>query len=121
MLKDELILFTFNVSLAQFIRILWVIILYVYRSLTHEVHCGLNHVMHVNAEIAGLIQFVLLWCKSPTLPLEPSPHFKRAFPMLFRSFSLIILFDAKFRALIRHSKGLYFTSLWFSIWSTGVF
>ena len=82
--QDKLFLFVFNVPLAEFTSMLWVIILNKYKSLTHKPHSRWDCIMPWYVMIASPIQFVLHLDKCPTWQLtKASPRHNRASSMLY--------------------------------------
>ena len=59
--------------LAEFTIMLWVIILYEYKSLTYKLHYKLDCVMLQYAVIASLIQFALHLMQIPDFAIGKSP------------------------------------------------
>ena len=83
-LKDEMLLFAFNLLLTDFIRMFWAINIHEHKSLTHKVCSTWDRMMLQYVVIAGLIQFVLHLVQisdvatgksQPDIITEPSPCF----------------------------------------------
>ena len=82
-LKNVLFLFAFNVPLAEFVSMLWVIF-HEYKSLTHKQHSRWYHVMLQYTVIADLIQFALHLGQIPGFAISKSPlNHNRASSMLY--------------------------------------
>ena len=83
-LMDMLFLFTFNVPLAVFTSMLWVIILHEFKSLSHKSHSRWDCMILQYAVIAGLIQFALHLVQIPDFAVGkcPTPH-NRASSMFY--------------------------------------
>ena len=79
-LKDMLFLFVFNVPLAEFASMLWVIILHEYKSLTNKVCSRWDCVMLQYALIVSLIQFALHLKEIPDFAIC-NCHYNRASSM----------------------------------------
>ena len=127
-LKNLLFIFAFNVPLAEFTRMFWVIILHEYKSLSNKPRCRCNHMMLQYAMIAGMIQFAhhqeqidnfavskrplknllhalrLVWYRNCSSFTNTSPHIYRPIE------------PKRFRILIHQFKGLYFTALLCAFW-----
>ena len=71
-LKDVLFLFAFNVPLAEFTNMLWVIILHEYKSLIQKPHSRWDCMMLQLAVIASLIQFALCLLQIPDFAIGKS-------------------------------------------------
>ena len=137
-LKNVLFLFAFNVSLAEFTSMLWVIILHEYKSLNHKQCSRWDCEMLQYAVITGLIQFALPLIQNPDFVIEKSPlHHNRVSSMpdgcrdtrgcsSFTNSSPHIDFSIWLKSfkLIHQSKGLYPTVLLSSHcepWPTGAY
>ena len=84
-LKNMLFIFAFNVPLAEFTCMLWIIILHEYKSLmTHKPCSCEDRVMLQYAMIVGLIQFALHLVQIPQLcNWQPPPYHNRGSLMLY--------------------------------------
>ena len=71
-LKDVLFLFAFNVPLADFTYMLWLIILHENKSLIHKPRFRWDRVMLQYVVIAGQIQFALYLEQIPDFPIGES-------------------------------------------------
>ena len=79
-----LFLFTFNVPLAEFTRMLWAIILHEYTPLTHKLCSRWDHVMLQYMVITDLIQFTLHLVQFPDFAISKiPPHHNKATSMLY--------------------------------------
>ena len=132
-----LFLFAFNVPLAEFTSVLWIIILHEFKSLSHRRRSIWDCAMLKYAVIISLIQFALHLVQIQDFESgNPPSHCNIAYPIggwwdtggcsfhqLIATHTPSYLTEI-FWTLIRLSKGLYSTaqlsSLWAS-WSTGVF
>ena len=78
-----LFLFVFNVPLAEFASLLWVVVLHEYESLTRKSCSKWDYAMLQHAVIASLIQFAFTWCKSPTLKVAKASRTMTKLPPCF--------------------------------------
>ena len=77
-------LFVFNVLLAEFTSMLWVIILHGYKSLSHKLHSKWDHEILLYAVIASLIQFTLHLVQISNFAIGKSPpHHNSVSSMLY--------------------------------------
>ena len=128
----------FHVRLAEFTSMLWVIILYEYKSLTYKLRFRRNHMILRYAVIADLIQFGFHLIKMPDFAVGNSlQHHNRLSSMLYgwfdtegySSFTNSSPYRSSFlteifRTLIHQFKGLYSTALLsspFAPWPTEAF
>ena len=69
-----LLIFAFNIPLAEFTCMLWVIILHEYKSLSHKSYSRWNCRKLLYTVIAGLIRFALHLVQIPDFTISKSPH-----------------------------------------------
>ena len=115
-LKNVLFLFAFNVPLAEFTSMLWVIILHGYKSLNLKLHFRWDHVILQYAVTPSLIQFALHLVQIHNFAIGKSPLALQL--VWYRGLQLFHQFFAAYRpsylnqrfwSLIRQSK--YFIRL----------
>ena len=83
-MNDVLFLFAFNVPLAEFTSMLWVIILHEYKSLTNKLHSRRDCIMLQFAAIASLIQNALHMVQIPDFAIGKNlPHHNTGSSMLY--------------------------------------